>query len=182
MVKQPDVPFYRIYDFSKDSQMREDCESQKEKVDQIIKITNVIENSIPKDCDTKLLHTAANELMPAIKFIMSYAATLGMLFRPLLPELIKLRTGKEYVEPCPNDTNRVTPLISVIIPCYNYGKYLGEAVQSLVNQTYKNIEIIIVNDGSTDNSLEVATRLKEKYSQNRITIIDQEELRTACNF
>lgn len=42
------------------------------------------------------------------------------------------------------------PLISVIIPCFNYGRFLHEAINSVINQTYKNWEIIIVDDGSTD--------------------------------
>jgi glycosyltransferase involved in cell wall biosynthesis len=43
-----------------------------------------------------------------------------------------------------------TPIISVVIPCYNHGQYVDEAVQSILNQTLQDREIIIVNDGSTD--------------------------------
>ena len=51
------------------------------------------------------------------------------------------------------------PLVSVIIPCYNYAHYLYEAVTSVTGQTFQNFEIIIVNDGSTDNTIEVAEDL-----------------------
>ena len=52
--------------------------------------------------------------------------------------------------------------VSVIIPCYNWEKYLKRCIGSLINQTYKNIEIICVNDWSTDNSLELLNSLSEQ--------------------
>ena len=55
----------------------------------------------------------------------------------------------------------MTPLISVIIPCYNHQKYIQEAIYSVVNQTYSNIELIILNDGSQDNSHEKILELEE---------------------
>ena len=61
--------------------------------------------------------------------------------------------------------------ISVIIPVYNVEKYIGQCLDSIVNQTYKNLEIIIVNDGTKDNSM----RVVEKYlSDKRIKIINKE--------
>lgn len=61
------------------------------------------------------------------------------------------------------------PLVTVIIPVYNVEKYLRQALDSVVNQTYSNLEIIIVNDGSTDSSLNIC----EEYSKkdNRIVLI-----------
>lgn len=54
------------------------------------------------------------------------------------------------------------PLISVIVPCYNQGQYLDECLQSVLDQTYKNWECIIVNDGSPDNTEDVAKKWTEK--------------------
>src|SRR5688500_10687859 len=49
-----------------------------------------------------------------------------------------------------------SPLVSVIIPVYNYDRYLAEAVESVLSQTYQHLEVIVVDDGSTDRSGEVA--------------------------
>jgi len=47
------------------------------------------------------------------------------------------------------------PLVSVIIPCYNAARYVGEAIESAIAQTYPHKEVIVIDDGSTDNSLEI---------------------------
>ena len=52
--------------------------------------------------------------------------------------------------------------ISVIVPVYNVEDYLGECLDSLITQTLSDIEIICINDGSTDNSLEILTRSEER--------------------
>lgn len=50
----------------------------------------------------------------------------------------------------------MSALVTVIIPAYNEEKYLGEAIESIINQTYQNWELLIINDGSTDNTENVA--------------------------
>ena len=66
----------------------------------------------------------------------------------------------------------MNPAISVIVPIYNVEKYLSKCIESIINQTLANIEIILVNDGSTDNSGKIA----DEYSNldNRIRVIHQQ--------
>lgn len=61
--------------------------------------------------------------------------------------------------------------ISVVIPVYNVEKYLSECLDSVINQTYKNLQIIIVDDGSTDFSGKICDVYAEK--DNRITVVHQ---------
>ena len=67
----------------------------------------------------------------------------------------------------------VTGLISVIMPVHNSQAYLNEAIQSILNQTYKKFEFIIINDGSTDNSLEIIKKYREE--DDRIILINREK-------
>ena len=63
-------------------------------------------------------------------------------------------------------------LISIIIPVYNVEKYLEECIESVINQTYRNLEIILVDDGSTDKCLETCKEYEKR--DNRIKVIHQE--------
>lgn len=78
---------------------------------------------------------------------MSIAADTSWL-NPIIPTLMSTETA--------------TPRVSVIIPVYQGDRFLGEAVESVLNQTYTNYEIIVVDDGSTDNSLEVLEHYFDK--------------------
>ena len=64
------------------------------------------------------------------------------------------------------------PLISVIVPVYNIEKYLSACLNSIIRQTYQNLEIICINDGSTDSSAEILQEYAKK--DRRIKIISQE--------
>lgn len=67
--------------------------------------------------------------------------------------------------------NELKPTISIIIPVYNVEKYLRQCLESLINQTYKEIEIICVNDESPDNSLEILNEYAK--SDERIVIVNK---------
>ena len=64
------------------------------------------------------------------------------------------------------------PLISVVVPVYNVEKYVKECIESILEQSFKNFELIIVNDGSTDNSLNRVLEFKD----DRIVLINQKNM------
>lgn len=78
--------------------------------------------------------------------------------------------GGKYISPKPWDTDR--PLISVIIPCYNHGLYLAEAVDSVLAQTWQNMEIIVVDDGSSDGE---TRSILERFVRPKTRIIHHSE-------
>lgn len=61
--------------------------------------------------------------------------------------------------------------ISVIVPIYNVSKHLNRCLESIINQTFKDLEIVLVNDGSTDNSLDIIKEYEQK--DKRIKVIDK---------
>jgi glycosyltransferase involved in cell wall biosynthesis len=67
-------------------------------------------------------------------------------------------------------TGRTGPLISVVIPCYNYAQYVAQAIDSALDQAYPHKEVVIVNDGSTDDSMRVISRYAARA---HVRIIDQ---------
>lgn len=57
-----------------------------------------------------------------------------------------------------NRFSEIDPKVSIIITCFNYGRFLSDAIESALHQTLKGAEIIVVNDGSTDNTAKIAAR------------------------
>ncbi len=79
-----------------------------------------------------------------------------------------------------NNTN--TPIVSVIIPCYNHGIYLSECLESILNQTYKNWECIIIDNGSTDNTKQVTESFVQKDKRFKYIYTEQKGVSFARNF
>src|ERR1700745_3499829 len=66
--------------------------------------------------------------------------------------------------------NLAQPLVSVVMPCFNQGQYLPDAISSILSQTYRNFEIVLIDDGSTDQTRQVASRydkVRYVYQENR---------------
>ena len=71
--------------------------------------------------------------------------------------------------------------VSIIIPAYNVAQYIEKCLLSIINQTLEEIEIIVVNDGSTDNTLKIITRISDKDSRIKIINKDNGGLSSARN-
>ena len=69
------------------------------------------------------------------------------------------------------ETYNDKPLVTVLLPVYNAEKYLPQAIESILNQTFCNFELLIINDGSTDKSLKVI----ESYKDKRIRVLNREQ-------
>ena len=66
------------------------------------------------------------------------------------------------LRPCSTD-----PLVSILVSNYNYARYIGDALQSALGQTYANIELIVCDDGSTDDSVQVIEQYERKDARLR---------------
>ena len=65
-----------------------------------------------------------------------------------------------------------SPLVSIIVPLYNYRKYIGYCIQSILNQTYKNFELIVVDDCSTDGSYGIAKKFEKQDDRVKVIKLD----------
>lgn len=70
-----------------------------------------------------------------------------------------------------------TPLVSILIPLYNAEKYIEETITKTLKQTYSNIELVIVDDHSTDQSLSIA----QKYASEKVYIYSNPKKRRECS-
>lgn len=75
----------------------------------------------------------------------------------------------------------MTPLISVIVPVYNGQDYLSKCIESIEAQTYQNLEIIIINDGSTDETARVCQKLMQSYENIHVITMDDKGVSAARN-
>ena len=60
------------------------------------------------------------------------------------------------------DNSKIMPLVSIVVPCYNGEGYIERCIESIINQSYKKIELIIINDGSTDSTRSILEEYKIK--------------------
>jgi len=75
--------------------------------------------------------------------------------------LVGRRYGNPYISVIPQYKSNDNPLVSVIMPAYNASEYIAKAIESILIQNYRNFELVVVDDGSTDNTKEIATWFNE---------------------
>src|SRR5882724_3232103 len=73
----------------------------------------------------------------------------------------RARESRAVIEPVPLRSLPDTPVVSVIIPCYNQGHFLTDAIESVLGQTYSRVEVIVVDDGSTDATSNIASAYRD---------------------
>ena len=83
-------------------------------------------------------------------------------YRMMLRPILKIQFGKKILKENTMSGIYNFPLVSIIIPVYNGSNYVKEAIDSALAQTYKNIEVIVVNDGSTDNTEKIVKSYGDK--------------------
>ncbi|HEX2852289.1 MAG TPA: glycosyltransferase [Opitutaceae bacterium] len=145
--------------------------------------------SMPDIHNGQLAAKSLEELKPGVHACLDYCAEIVLGLRPSVPvagaplrkgaqqeEIEALRFGLKTLAAKPAASVEVPPpaiRASVVITCYNYGKFLRGCVRSVAQQTFKDFELIIVNDGSTDDSQKVAEACIEEFPALRITLINQ---------
>lgn len=72
------------------------------------------------------------------------------------------------------------PLVSIIIPCYNVSKTISKTLDSIIKQTYPNIEVVLVNDCSTDNTLEIVNKYHAKIKQLKVVTNTTNKMALYC--
>lgn len=140
--------------------------------------------SMPDIHNGVLTARTLEELKPGVHDCLDYSTDIVLGLRPSIPagadpklanavaeEIAALRSGLKFL--AGEAIEAAAPRVSVVITCYNYGKYLRECVRSVANQTFRDLELIIVNDGSTDDSLAVAEACLKEFSVLKIILVDQ---------
>lgn len=118
----------------------------------------LLDNDLPSDV---ALYRAANAVVDTGH--PEHAATAAAL------GLRTFRMPSKIAEPA----GEGAPLVSVVVTCFNYGHHLREAVESVLAQTFRSWEVVIVDDGSTDETPEVAAKLQADYPRHAIRVIRQ---------
>ena len=113
---------------------------------------------LPKNSGSRL---GTGEIRQGVEFVVSGINSNTVADQPSEPHLISL----EWLRPVHLPPLPANPSVSVLITCYNYGPHVGEAIESALEQTYAVSEIVVSDDGSSDNSCEVVESYARRESR-----------------
>ena len=167
--KHPELNWYRKLDQSRAAAWRRRLERRSGRIKTLLHRVNELNREPVLHFEQKSLARRAATMLPLMRKLQHHFMLQGVLSSPDLERLIASTTFRRASVSSP----ATTPLVSVVVTCYNYARFLQEAVWSVLAQSYQNFEIVIVNDGSTDNTHEVAEALKATHPD-RIRLINQE--------
>jgi len=102
-----------------------------------------------------------NEAAEKISFLSKNPSVLkemGQTARQKFLQRHSLTIGAQQIFNYCREIGNINPAVSIIVPSYNYGKFIGKRLESIMNQTFRDFEVIILDDASTDNSVEIITK------------------------
>jgi len=175
MLKHPELPFYPGICHAEIEKWRLEIQDQAGKIREANQRIIELESAWQNEAKSERLLEYVREELPLMRNLHHYYDKKGILSSPYLEELLALREKRhtDRQKKVWAILEKQAALISVVIPCYNYGRYLRETVESVLAQTYRFYEIIIVNDGSTDDTNQVAENLISENPGKVIRLIDQ---------
>ena len=181
-LKHPELNTLPDLDWNIIHQWQQELEKEQSSIDRALQmIKDTAGLAAQSNYDLAIVHQLAITIFPLVNLLREWSVREGIMSSPNLATLIEFNThrkpGIRLLTKPGQAIEKVyskRPFVSVVIPCYNYAYYLPEAVESVINQTYQNFEIIIVNDGSTDNTREVADQIIANHPARKIRLINQE--------
>lgn len=123
-----------------------------------------------------------DELMQIMQIVGTIAVVFMAVFTLKMVILLSFSYKNHKHELTYVDNDDYNPLVSIISPCYNEAPTLANCIKGLMDQSYKNLEILIVNDGSTDNTVEVANQIIKEYPNVRFFNKENGGKSTALNY
>ena len=168
------IHFYesKIFEIIRVSYLLSNCKAVVSEIDDETEIDPMIKNAIVGVSYENLSSTCLELVRDDSK--RKEIERLGFELFSTLPEHEYLKNGLRLMQVNREILENQQDLVSVVIPCFNQAPFLEECLRSVSNQNYKNIEIIIINDGSTDDSKQIIDKLINENKNLNIISLEQE--------